>query len=93
MEIRLTTAVNTLTAKVDQAFDAVVIAPVVAGNRIVIAAGVKVKGHVKEVKAAVNPDDQAVWGWRSIRSAMRGGKKANASGRVGRRRQRAGIRG
>jgi hypothetical protein len=62
VEIRLTSAVNTATAKVDQAFDAVVIAPVVAGNQMVIAAGVKVKGHVKEVKAAVNPDDQAVLG-------------------------------
>jgi LssY-like putative type I secretion system component LssY len=60
MQIRLTTAVNTAAAKVDQTFDAVVIAPVVAGNQIVIAPGVKVKGHVKEVKAAVNPDDQAV---------------------------------
>jgi len=60
MQIRLTSAVNTASAKVDQVFDAVVIAPVVAGNQIVIAAGVKVRGHVKEVKAAVNPDDQAV---------------------------------
>src|ERR1700693_92884 len=60
MEIRLTSAVNTSTAKVDEPFDAVVIAPVVAANQIVITAGVKLKGHVKEVKAAVNPDDQAV---------------------------------
>jgi hypothetical protein len=60
MQIRLTGAVNTASAKVDQTFDAVVIAPVVAGKQIVIAAGVRVKGHVKEVKAAVNPDDQAV---------------------------------
>jgi LssY C-terminus len=60
MEIRLTSAVNTANAKVDQAFEAVVIAPVVASNQIVIGAGVKLKGHIKEVKAAVNPDDQAV---------------------------------
>lgn len=60
LEIRLTSAVNTATAKVDQTFDAVVIAPVVAASQIVVAAGVKVKGHVKEVKPAVNPDDQAV---------------------------------
>jgi hypothetical protein len=60
MQIRLTSAVNTASAKVDQVFNAVVIAPVVAGNQIVVAPGVKVKGHVKEVKAAVNPDDQAV---------------------------------
>src|SRR5580693_8902773 len=60
MEIRLTSAVNTSSAKVDQTFDAVVIAPVVAGDRIVMAAGLKITGHVKEVKAAVQPDDQAV---------------------------------
>src|SRR5271155_3730498 len=60
MEIRLTSAVNTSSAKVDQTFDAVVIAPVVAGGRIVMAAGVKLTGHVKEAKAAVQPDDQAV---------------------------------
>jgi hypothetical protein len=39
MEIRLSTAVNTAKTAVDQAVDAVVIAPVVAQGQIVIAAG------------------------------------------------------
>ena len=60
IQIRLTTAVNSSTAKVDQAFEAVVIAPVVSGDQLAIAAGAKITGHLKEVKAATQPDDQAV---------------------------------
>ena len=60
VQIRLTSAVNTATAKADQPFDAVVIAPVVAGGEIAMSAGVKLSGHIKEVKAAVKPDEQAV---------------------------------
>jgi len=53
--------VNTATAKVDDAFEALVIAPVVVvDGRIAMAAGATLTGHVKEVTAAVNPDDQAV---------------------------------
>jgi hypothetical protein len=82
MEIRLTSAVNTANAKVDQAFEAVVIAPVVASNQIVIAAGVKLQGHIKESKAAVNPDDQAVLdlAFDQIRDAS--GNRANLVARL-----------
>ncbi len=51
---------NTSTAKVGDAFEALVIAPVVADGRIAMAAGATLAGHVKEVTAAVNPDDQAM---------------------------------
>jgi len=60
LQIRLTTAVNSTTAKVNQTFEAVVIAPVMAGDRLAVGYGAKITGHVREVKAAVNPDDQAV---------------------------------
>src|SRR5437868_788893 len=60
VQIRLISAVNTTTAQVDQRFEAMVIAPVVAGGQIAMSAGVKVGGHIKEVKAALKPDDQAV---------------------------------
>jgi LssY C-terminus len=60
VQIRLTTAVNTSTAKPKQAFDAVVIAPVLVGGGVALAAGAKVSGHIQEVTAAVKPDDQAV---------------------------------
>jgi LssY C-terminus len=82
MEIRLTSAVNTSTAKVDQPFDAVVIAPVVAANRIVIPAGVKLKGHVKEAKAAVNPDDQAVLALAFDQMSDARGKQAKLTARL-----------
>ena len=60
VQIRLTSAVNTSTAKPKQAFDAVVIAPVLVGGGVALAAGAKVSGHIQEVTAAVKPDDQAV---------------------------------
>jgi LssY-like putative type I secretion system component LssY len=60
LQIRLTSAVNTASAKANQPFDAVVIAPVLVNGQIAMAAGVKVSGHVKEATSAVKPDDQAV---------------------------------
>jgi len=60
LQIRLTSAVNTATSKVDQSFDAVVIAPVASGDgSIAIASGVRVTGHIKELTQAVKPEDQA----------------------------------
>jgi len=82
LEIRLTSALNTSKAKVDQPFDAVVIAPAVAGNRIVIAAGVKVSGHVTEVKAAVQPDDQAVLALAFDKISDSSGRRANLAARL-----------
>jgi LssY C-terminus len=75
IQIRLTKEINTSTAKVGDAFEALVIAPVVADGRIVMAAGATVAGHVKEVTAAVNPDDKAMLGlaFEEIREAS--GKK------------------
>jgi len=60
LQIRLTTGVNTSTAKPKQTFDAVVIAPVMSSGTVAMAAGAKVSGHIQDVTAAVKPDDQAV---------------------------------
>jgi hypothetical protein len=60
IQIRLATEINSSTAKVGDAFQALVIAPVVAEGRVAMAAGAVLTGHVKEVTAAVNPDDKAV---------------------------------
>ena len=60
IEIRLTSAVNTAAAKPDQPFQAVVIAPVVIGDHVAIAAGDAISGHVKTVSTPVKVDDQAV---------------------------------
>ena len=82
MQVRLTSAVNSSTAKVDQTFDAVVIAPVVAGDRIAVATGVKLAGHVKEVKAAVKADDQAVLGLAFDQLSDASGKRASLEARL-----------
>jgi len=60
IQIRLVTELNSSTAKAGQKFEALVIAPVVANGRIVMAAGTTVAGHVTQATAAVKPDDQAM---------------------------------
>jgi len=60
LDIRLTSAINTSTAKPNQPFHAVLIAPLVDAGKLVLAAGDTVSGHIKEVKAATQPDDQAI---------------------------------
>ena len=82
IQIRLTKELNTSTAKVGDPFEALVIAPVVADGHIVVAAGATVAGRVKEVTAAVNPDDQAMLGlaFDEIRDA--GGKKMSIAAKL-----------
>jgi hypothetical protein len=80
IQIRLTTELNSSTSKAGQHFEALVIAPVLVNNRIAMAAGATLAGHVKEVTAAVQPDDQAMLGlaFDEIRDAG-GGKAAVAA--------------
>jgi hypothetical protein len=82
IQIRLTTEINTSTAKVGDAFQALVIAPVVVEGRVAMSAGATLTGHVKEATAAVNPDDQAVLAlvFDEIRDAS--GKKASIAAKV-----------
>jgi hypothetical protein len=76
LQIRLTGAINTANAKVDQQFGAVLIAPVMVGNQIVVATGVKVAGHIKEVTAALKSDDQALLALAFDRLTDSSGKEA-----------------
>ena len=82
IQIRLTREVNTSTAKVGDAFGALVIAPVFADGRLVMSAGAIVAGHVQEVTAAVNPDDQAVLvlSFDQVRDAI--GNKADIAAKL-----------
>ncbi len=83
LQIRLTSAVNTATSKVDQSFDAVVIAPVVSGDgSIAIAAGVRVTGHIKELTQAVKPEDQAILALSFDRLVDAAGKQARLTARL-----------
>ena len=60
IEVRLTTRVGSATSKAKDTFQAVVIAPVVAGDSIVIGTSTKAIGHVKEAKPAAAADQQAI---------------------------------
>src|SRR5258708_37341292 len=75
-------SINTSTAKVNQPFDAVVIAPVVSGDGIAIAAGVHVTGHIKELTEAVKPEDQAILALSFDRLVDAAGKTTNLTARL-----------
>jgi LssY-like putative type I secretion system component LssY len=81
IQIRLTTALKTATDKANQPFEAVVIAPVVAGGRITMAAGAKVSGHIKAVTAANQADDQAVLSL-AFDQISDGGRKASLAAKL-----------
>ena len=51
IQIRLTTPVQTASAKSNQSVEAMIIAPVVVNGDIAVGAGAKVTGHVQEVQA------------------------------------------
>ena len=75
IQIRLAKEVNTSTAKVGDAFGALVIAPVVADGQIVMAAGVTLTGHVKEAPPLSTRTTRRRWRWPSTRFATRTGKR------------------
>ena len=81
IQIRLTTEVNSSTAKAGQTFEALVIAPVVANNRIVMAAGVTLAGHVTAA-TAVQPDDQAILALAFDRIRDAGGIKSAVAAKL-----------
>jgi LssY C-terminus len=63
-------------------FEALVIAPVVADGHIVMAAGMTLTGHVKEVTAAVKPDDQAMLALAFDELHDGNGKKATVAAKL-----------
>src|SRR5258708_25469562 len=75
-------SINTSTAKVNQPFDAVVIAPVVSGDGIAIAAGVHVTGHIKELTQAGKPEDHAILALSFHPLVVSAGKPANLTFRL-----------
>ena len=82
LEIRLTTALNSATAKPKDPLQAVVIAPVLVGEAIVIGQGTRVTGHVNEVKIAPALDQQTVLdlSFTEVRDSK--GKRAAISARL-----------
>jgi len=81
-QIRLTQEISTSKAKMGDVFDALVIAPVVVNGHIAMAAGATLRGHVKEVTAAVNPDDQAILALAFDEIHDASGKKATVAAKL-----------
>lgn len=82
LQLRLTTALNTSTAKANQSFEAVLIVPVLSGEQIAIPPGARISGHIKEVKPAPEPNDQAVLDLAFDKITDAGGKSTPISARV-----------
>ena len=82
IEIRITTAIKLATAKVNDPVDAVVIVPVLAANRVVIAAGTNVHGEIKEVTQALKPEDQAIVQIQFDQIVSARGQKATLNARL-----------
>jgi LssY C-terminus len=59
IQIRLTSAVSTENSKSGDPVEAVVIAPVVAGDRVVIEAGMKIQGAIMSVQKATADNERA----------------------------------
>lgn len=62
IQIRLTAKVSTQNAKVNDAVESVVIAPVIVGNQVAIAPGAVVRGAVEKVTASTKPEERALLG-------------------------------
>lgn len=82
LEVRLTSPVDSGKAKVKDPVEAVVIAPVISSEQILIAAGATVKGQFTEVKQPANADEQAVVAIRFDQIAGAEGQKAPLNARV-----------
>jgi hypothetical protein len=82
LQIRLFTPINTATAKANQPFSAVIVAPAIADDRVVISAGVKVTGYIQEVKPAEQVSDQAVLDLAFERITDDSGKSAPIKARI-----------
>src|SRR5579884_771319 len=82
LQVRLTAALDTRTAKVNDPVTAVVIAPVVENGAIVLQAGLEVQGRIAEVKQPEKADDRALLKLRFERLAGKTGKTAPMTARV-----------
>ncbi|MCU1274799.1 MAG: hypothetical protein JWO48_2230 [Bryobacterales bacterium] len=60
IQVRLATKLASNNSKVNDPFEALVIAPVMAGDRILVQAGTKLQGQVRQVKAASQTGDRAL---------------------------------
>src|SRR5438045_1776413 len=82
IQIRLTTTIDTGSAKPKEPVEAVVILPVLVNGQFATAQGTKITGQIKEIKPASKPDEQTQLTLQFDELKDRDGKKANLSARL-----------
>ena len=82
IQIRLTTIIDSTTAKPNDPFEAVVIAPVLVDGRSVVPQGAKVAGIVKEAKPSAQANEQSTLSLQFVDLKDTRGAKANLAARV-----------
>jgi len=82
IQVRLTTEINSATAKAGDSFQTLVIAPVVVDGQVVMAAGAKLSGHIKNLTVAANPEDRATLTLAFDELTEPGGKKVKVAAKV-----------
>lgn len=79
IQIRLTTAIDSGTAKTKTPVEAIVILPVLVDGRFAIGQGTKITGHIKEIKTAEKGSEQTVLTLQFDELKDSQGKKADLS--------------
>lgn len=82
IQIRLTTAIDSGTAKTKTPVEAIVILPVLVDGRFAIGQGTKITGHIKEIKTAEKGSEQTVLTLQFDELKDSQGKKADLSARL-----------
>jgi hypothetical protein len=82
IQIRLTSTIDSGTAKPKQPVEAVVVLPVLVDGQFAIGQGTKVTGQIKEIKLAGTADEQTLLTLQFEELKDRDGKKANLSARL-----------
>lgn len=82
IQIRLTTTIDSSSAKPKEPLEAVVIAPVLVNGQFAIAQGTQVLGQIKQIKPAAKGDEQTLLVLQFEQLKNREGKKANLSARL-----------
>ncbi len=82
LSVRLSTKVGSKTSKANDPVEAVLIAPAVAGGQLVLPAGAKLHGQVKQVRTSGQPNDSRAMLELVFGELEANGHKTNISARV-----------
>src|SRR5437868_9193160 len=82
IDVRLKTRVGSDTSKAKDEVEAVVISPVLAGDRIVIPAGTTLRGHIQNAKPSAKADERALLDMEFCELVQPDGKKTQLETKV-----------